>query len=74
MLKFQNPKPTKSGESVVKIWGELKENWRLYKRAQLEDDFVNMKQYASKIRDLQDDLGITKAEFPQFKEEKISIN
>ncbi len=72
MLKFQNPRSTKSGESIIKIWSDLKENWRLYKRAQLEDNFVNMKQYASKIRELQDDLGITKAEFPELKLESIN--
>jgi len=71
MLNFHNPKPTKSGESVIKIWNELKENWRTYKRARLEDDFSRMRESASKIIELQDDLGIKHAEFPELQQAKI---
>ena len=73
MLKFHNPKPTKSGESVIKIWNELKENWRIYKRARLEDEFTKMREVASKIRELQDDLGIKQAEFPELQEKAAKI-
>ena len=73
MLKFHSPKPTKSGESVVKIWNELKDVWGSYKRAKLEDDLQKMKEYAKTIRTLQDDLGITQAEFPELRQEKIKI-
>lgn len=73
MLKFQNPKPTKSGKSVVKIWNELKENWHLYKRAKLEDDFVNMRKIAVQIKNMQEDLGIKQANFPELVEKKSRI-
>lgn len=73
MLKFTDPRPTKSGKTVIKIWNELKENWKLYKRAKLEDDYSNMQEIAAKINQLQDDLGIKKAEFPELKEEKAEI-
>jgi len=73
MLNFQNPKPTKSGESVVKIWNELKENWRAYKRARLEDDFPIMRDAASKISELQDDLGIKQADFPELQEKEAKV-
>jgi len=73
MPKFQNPRKTKSGESVVTLWGEIKENWRAYKRAGLEDDFLQMRAAASKIVELQDDLGIKKAEFPELRKEKAEI-
>ena len=71
MVNFHNPRPTKSGESIIKIWNDLKENWRLYKRAKLEDDFQGMRQYGLKIRELQDDMGIKQAEFPELQEAKI---
>lgn len=74
MPEFTYPRPTKSGESVVKIWNELKENWRMYKRARLEDDFSKMQENAIKIKELQEDLGIKKAEFPELKEEKAGFN
>lgn len=71
MFKFQNPRKTKSGESVITIWNEIKENWRIYKRAKLEDDFLKMRNAASRIIELQDDLGIKKAVFPELQEAKI---
>ena len=73
MLKFQNPCPTKSGKSVVKVWGDLKENWRLYKRAKLEDDFEQMRVLAAKIKNIQEDLGIKQAEFPELQEKETKI-
>lgn len=73
MYKFQNPRPTKSGESVITIWNNIKENWRIYKRAKLEDDFPRMREVASKIKELQDDLGIKQAEFPELREKQAEI-
>ncbi|MDH3313781.1 MAG: hypothetical protein OEM28_11655 [Nitrosopumilus sp.] len=73
MFKFQSPRKTKSGESVITLWNEIKENWRIYKRAKLEDDFSKMRDAASRIIELQDDLGIKQAEFPELKKEKAGI-
>ncbi len=71
MFKFQNPRKTKSGESVITIWNEIKENWRIYKRAKLEDDFSKMRVASLRIIELQDDLGIKKTEFLELQEAKI---
>ena len=71
MFKFQNPRKTKSGESVITLWNEIKENWRIYKRAKLEDDFSKMRVAALRIVELQDDLGIKKVEFPELQETEI---
>lgn len=30
--KFDKPIGTKSGHDVVKVWNDLKEEWRLYKK------------------------------------------
>lgn len=71
MLKFDEPIPTKSGDDVVKIWNELQDCWAVYKKAKLESDLPTMREYARKIRALQDDLGITQAEFPELGTEQI---
>ena len=70
MSKFQNPRKSKSGESIITIWNEIKENWRIYKRAELEDDFSKMRVVSLKIIELQDDLGIKRTEFPELQEAK----
>lgn len=71
MLKFDEPVRTKSGDSVVKIWRELQECWASYKKARVDSDLPTMREYANKIRTLQDDLGITKADFPELKNEQL---
>lgn len=71
MPKFYPPKPTKSGDSAIKIWNELKETWGYYKTARLESNLEKMREYAMKIRDLQEDFGITKAGFPELNLQKI---
>lgn len=72
MLKFDDPIPTKSGERVVKIWKELQECWAVYKKSRVDSDLKTMREYATKIRALQDDLGITRAEFSELKTEEIT--
>ncbi len=71
MLKFDNPVTTKSGEHMAKIWTELQECWSIYKKARIDSDLDAMREYATKIQTLQDDLGITKAEFPELQVEQI---
>jgi len=71
MLKFDEPMPTKSGERVIKIWKDLQECWAAYKKVRLNSDLPKMKEYASKIQELQEDLGITKAKFPELRSEQI---
>lgn len=72
MLKFDEPIPTKSGERVIKIWKELQKCWAVYKKARSDSNVPTMREYAKKIRMLQDDLGITQAEFPELKTERLT--
>lgn len=72
MLKFEYPRPTKSGEKISKIWQELLSTWGDYKTARLESNMSKMRECATKIKILQDDLGITKADFPELSEIEIS--
>lgn len=71
MFKFDEPIPTKSGERVAVIWKELQECWATYKKSRLDSNFPVMRECATKIRALQDDLGLTQAEFPELKTEQI---
>jgi len=41
--------------------------------AQLQSDLPKMREYAMKIRDLQEDFGITQAEFPELTKFKVKI-
>lgn len=68
MLKFDYPRPTKSGEKISKIWNDLLSTWEEFKTARLENNILKMRECATKIRVLQDDLGITKADFPELNE------
>lgn len=71
MLKFDKPVTTKSGEHMAKIWKELQECWAIYKKARMDSDLDAMREHATKIQTLQDDLGITTAEFPELQVKQI---
>ena len=66
MFKFDEPIPTKSGEKVAVIWKELQECWSAYKKARSNSDLPLMREHATKIKELQNDLGLTQAEFPEL--------
>lgn len=47
-------------------WGALKKSWKAYKIAKVQNDKPQMKEYATRIRRLQNDLGVRQAEFPEL--------
>lgn len=47
-------------------WGALKKAWKAYKIAKIQDDERRMKEYATRIRTLQGELGVKKSEFPDL--------
>jgi hypothetical protein len=47
-------------------WGALKKAWRGYKVAKVQKNVDDMKKYAERIRTLQGELGLTKANFPEL--------
>ncbi|GEM_PF-5936378 len=71
MIQFDKPIQTKSGNDIVAVWGELQECWVTYKKARSNHDFPTMREYAKRIRDLQADIGLKQAEFPELKTEQI---
>jgi len=47
-------------------WAALKKAWRAYKIAKVHGDTANMLKYAERIRTLQSELGLPKANFPDI--------
>jgi hypothetical protein len=52
--------------TVGQTWGALKKAWKAYKIAKVQSDKPKMKEYAQRIRTLQDELKIEKAKFPDL--------
>jgi hypothetical protein len=46
------------------IWGALRKAWKGYRIAKVQHDNPRMKEYATRIRTLQGQLGVPQAEFP----------
>ena len=57
-----------SGKSFTKgqTWGALKKAWKAYKIAKVQKDQPKLKEYATRIRTLQGELGVKKSEFPDL--------
>lgn len=47
-------------------WGALRKAWKGYRIAKVQDDNTKMTEYASKIRKIQQELGISVASFPHI--------
>lgn len=71
MITFDKPIETKSGEDIVRVWKELQEAWSVYKKAKFDHDTETVIEYATKIQELQEDIGLKKAEFPELKKQEI---
>jgi len=56
----------KMSYSVGQTWAALKKAWRAYKIAKVQGDTTNMLKYAERIRTLQGELGVAKANFPEI--------
>ena len=52
--------------SVGQTWAALKKNWKAYKIAKVKNDRVGMLKYAHRIRDLQRELNVPIAKFPDL--------
>ena len=71
MIRFDKPIQTKSGLDISEIWNELQECWVGYKKAKFDSDYKNASHYASKIQQLQNDIGLKQAEFPELLEPSV---
>jgi len=52
--------------SKGQIWGALRKAWKGYKIAKVQHDTGRMKEYATKIKTLQNQLGVPQASFPDL--------
>jgi hypothetical protein len=52
--------------SVGQSWAALKKAWRAYKIAKVQGDAPNMLKYAERVRTLQAELGLPRANFPEI--------
>ena len=46
------------------VWGALRKAWKGYRIAKVQGDNARMKEYATRIRTLQSQLGVPQASFP----------
>ena len=47
-------------------WGALRKAWKGYRIAKVQNDNAKMTEYATKIRKIQEELGISIASFPHL--------
>ncbi len=57
--------PSKSF-TTGQTWGALRKAWKGYKIAKVQGDRTKMKDYATKIRKLEGELGVPVASFPDL--------
>ena len=53
-----------SSYTTGQTWGALRKAWKAYKIAKVQNDSAKMKEYASRIRNLQTQLGVPQTSFP----------
>jgi len=55
---------TRSNFTIGQSWGALRKAWKGYRIAKVQGDNGKMREYATKIRKIQGELGISVASFP----------
>jgi hypothetical protein len=48
------------------VWGALRKAWKGYRIAKVQGDNARMKEYATRIKTLQGQLGVPQASFPNL--------
>ena len=57
---------SKANFTTGQSWGALRKAWKGYRIAKVQGDNAKMSEYATKIRKLQSELGISVASFPHL--------
>ena len=63
---LQNQTPNKNVFTTGQSWGALRKAWKGYRIAKVQGDNSKMREYATKIRKIQGELGISVASFPNL--------
>ena len=74
MIKFDKPIQTKSGLDIDEVWIELQKCWTEYKKAKFNHDFEPMRNYALRIQQLQNDIGLKQAQFQELTDPPLHPN
>ncbi len=56
----------KNNFTTGQSWGALRKAWKGYRIAKVQGDANRMREYASKIRKIQGELGVSVASFPHL--------
>ena len=65
-LHQEEPTQQENNFTTGQSWGALRKAWKGYRIAKVQDDNAKMTEYASKIRKIQQELGISVASFPHL--------
>ena len=57
---------TPNSFSIGQSWGALRKAWKGYRIAKVQGDNTKMTEYATKIRKIEGELGISVASFPHL--------
>jgi hypothetical protein len=60
------PRPTMAQYQTGQIWGALRKAWKGYRIAKVQHDNTRMREYATRIKTLQGQLGVPLATFPDL--------
>jgi hypothetical protein len=63
--KHRGPK-TMAEYQKGQVWGALRKAWKGYRIAKVQGDSARMREYATRIRTLQGQLGVPQASFPNI--------
>jgi hypothetical protein len=58
--------PTMAQYQTGQIWGALRKAWKGYRIAKVQHDNTRMREYATRIKTLQGQLGVPQASFPDL--------
>lgn len=52
--------------TIGQTWGALRKTWKAYRIAKVQNNSIDMRKYAERIRSLQAELGVAQASFPDL--------
>jgi hypothetical protein len=66
IMSLHNETASRGNFTTGQSWGALRKAWKGYRIAKVQGDNSKMREYATKIRKIQGELGINVASFPHL--------
>lgn len=66
IMSLHNETTNRGTFTTGQSWGALRKAWKGYRIAKVQGDNAKMREYATKIRKIQGELGISVASFPHL--------